>query len=204
MNPTEARIARLRAQDTRTRADKLRELAEHPGSDPNEAAVAKALAEKQSKPKPPSVMSWASVAFAPNLSEFERRYEAMEREQEASFAEVMGPVHYAAYCCKRDERAARRRWHDEERARYPHDRERLRADAAAWMASLRPWDQVRTLHYLGLYDGPPLPSELLTVARRTPSGIVVMTDGTKWNPDGYRRGESGRAGYRTFIVAVRP
>jgi hypothetical protein len=79
-----------------------------------------------------------------------------------------------------------------------------RAEVAAWMASLKPGDKVRTLHSIGAYDGPPLASEILTVERHTPSGIVVMTDGSKWNVRGYKRGETGSDGLRTFIRSVKP
>jgi len=188
-------------------------MAEHPRSNPHEAEIAREELERllREEPQPrrmwtgdgdPRMALWTAICTARSEVERDGFMAELERWEEQRMADILGPEKYAEYRRKRDERAERRRWHDEERRAYPHHRDRLTADAVAWMATLRPGDRARSLHSLGYYDGSPLPSEILTVERRTPSGIVIMTDGSKWRPDGYKRGETGREGYRTFIVPL--
>lgn len=174
------------------RAAKLRAMAEHPRSNPNEAALARAELERLERLHPGSTakrepVSWVAVGRAADFTEFERLWAEMQRQEEERLARVMWPVAYAKYKARMDAWRARRAWHDEERRLY-HRRERRGAEVKRWIANLRPGDQVRTLHDLGTYEGPPLPSEVLTIERRTPSGIVVTTDGRKWNANSYERG----------------
>lgn len=187
-----------------SRIDKLRALADHPTANAGERANALAeiarLKSKGVKEAPPP-LSWLDVGLSRDFEEFERNFREMNRRTEERLAEVLGPVEYAVHRATMAAHAAKRAWADEEIRRYPRG-ERLRADVARWMASLRIGDKVRTLHDVGAYDGPPLPSQVLIVERRTPSGIVVCTDGSKWNVQGYQRGEMGSNGLRTFIVAV--
>lgn len=50
-------------------------------------------------------------------------------------------------------------------------------------------------------DCPPEPRRV-TLERRTPTGILVMTDGTRFGAKGYRCGENGRRGWRTILSDV--
>lgn len=190
------------------RIAKLRRMAEHPASNPHEAAIARTEMERLQRAHPQASpaaangpLTWADVARAGNTAQFEELLRRMEQQDEERFAAAIGPERYAEYRRQMEERRARRAWFDEECRLYPRT-DRLRSEAARWTATLRAGDRVRTLHDIGAYEGPPLPSEILIVERRTPSGVVVMTDGSKWNNYGYKRGETGREGFRTFIVAA--
>mgnify|MGYP001563210680 CR=1 FL=1 len=180
------------------RLAKLRRLADDTRGNPHERELARREAERVEREMPEALRASArAVGF-----DFEAWMRARDRDGEQRLAEELGPERYAEYRRECDRLRARYQWADEQRRAFGYA-ERPSAEVRAWMATLGLGDRVRTLHSATLcYEGPPLPSEILTVSRRTPSGIVVMTDGSKWRPDGYKRGETGREGYRTFIVPV--
>ena len=188
-----------------TRMAKLRAMAEHPRSNPNEAAVARAELERLEKLHPavaaaPPDLSWLDVGRAPDFESFAEMFAEMRRRDEERLARVMGPEAFARYQQRMAEWRAKRAWHDAERAAY-HRRSPQRREIAHWWSALRPGDQVRTLHDLGCYEGPPLPSEVLTVTRRTGS-YVWTDDGSGWRQTSYKRGEDGRNGVLTYIAPV--
>jgi len=188
------------------RIEKLRAMADPARNDnKHEREVARTELERlqrahpQATARPP--LSWIDVGRAPDMETFASRFAEMRRRDEERMAQAIGPDAFAKYQRHMDEWRAKRAWHDEERRKW-HHHWRLDADAKRWMASLKVGAEVRTLHDIGAYNGPALASEILTVARRTPSGIVVMTDGSKWNANGYKRGETGRDGLRTFLAPL--
>lgn len=165
----------------RTRIDKLRDMAEHPRSNPHEAALARAEMERL-------------------------RARGVTDDGERAARSLLDRL--------RDDYSEKsmRRVYDDFRARFgyrPVDWTKEPPAVCTAMPSSKrviAWAVVgaRALvcHYVNwmIYEGPPLRcDEALTVVRTTPS-MLIMSDGSRYRLNGYKVGQTGRDGIRTYIV----
>lgn len=162
----------------RDRIAKLRAMAEHPTSNPHEAAIAREEMERLIAAHPESQrLTWTDVGHSSNVEEFMARYAAMERQE--------------------NERV-KSGWDIED----PEAPSATSGEIITFARNLKIGEKARTRHSTNwlIYDGPALRSEILTLTRRTKGGILVMSDGSRFNIDGYKRGETGSDGHRTYLV----
>jgi hypothetical protein len=159
------------------RAAKLRRMAEHPTSNPHEAALAREELARMGAPL-------ADPMGASTVDEFIRRATAIRLRERDEYRAEMDRARVALGLRPI-------LWEIEQAPMVVAIARRLKAG-----------DRARTWHDFSplIYDGPVLRSEVLTVERVTPSGVMAMSDGSRFNARGYKVGETGRDGHRTFIV----
>jgi hypothetical protein len=170
------------------RIAKLQRMAEHPRSNPHEAQLAREEMERLKKAHPESGdNSWLHVGSSKDFDEFEKRYADMiNRERAGSMDDLVGQAF----------RHVANRVHAANRTKL-------------FAASLKVGDQAQTAFDISglVYNGPPLESKTMTVARLTATQII-FDDGSRFRRTGqfpgYKVGEDGRAGYRTYVIPVLP
>jgi hypothetical protein len=182
-------------RDTRTRLEKLRDMADHPTANQHEAASARAEIERLKAAgyvEEPSTLSWLDVGRSPDIDTFARRYAEMLRRQPVapSLCYVCGitlrtPTNYTR--C----------------ARHVGTLTPGRSGYNAWAFHLKIGDRV------SIFDDKPSTGPRLfgawTIVRQT--GTQHVLDGGErfrrsYPYPGLRVGEDGRRGWRTCLIAV--
>lgn len=188
-------------RDTRSRLQKLADMATHPTANPHEAASARAEIARLKATghvEAPPPLSWLDVAHSPDLDTFARRYAEMDRRERAT------PKIRNCWICGM-------RLAPSFGLSFPPTRCPLHAHTKTsgddgyneWARALKIGEAV-LVHEgrpKGAFEVPPR----LTIVRQTATQHV-MSDGTRYRRagdyPGGKVGEDGRCGWRTYLIAV--